>query len=166
MSNIVLDTNILSDFIAQYYENTIYSDGFFEVKDTLSNELVKRFNIILQDYRVNGTLEKGVVISSSLAFIEISRKFDVISRNRYSLEQFRAFINDSPYWFNISPINNDLFKDLAGLPSSVRIKGGNVTLEWADVIHVATALSQGEDCCLATTDSRLIEIEQIKGNII
>ena len=62
----------------------------------------------------------------------------------------------------LSKLNNDLFKHLNELPSTVIMPGGQtLAVEWADAIHIATALSR-DLCNVATTDGRLIQIPQIK----
>ena len=50
-----------------------------------------------------------IVIASSFAFIEIGRKFDIISDGKYTIEKFRAFIESPPEWFQIASVDESLF---------------------------------------------------------
>jgi len=54
----------------------------------------------------------------------------------------------------------------AQIPAEVTMPGGNVKrIEWADAIHLATALSH-EKCLLATTDRRIKQVKMFEDNII
>ncbi len=167
MFDIVLDTNVLSDFIACYYKYDIRKDGDFIEYENLSGNLVFRLNEILNNYRSYDTLNKGVIIASTLAFVEIARQFDKISKGRFTRVQFKAFIDSPPQWFIIETMNNELFPFLQELPSSVKMpNGAKVPIEWADAIHVATALARSENCNIVATDGRIIRILSIQDRIL
>jgi hypothetical protein len=164
--DIILDTNILSDFIDAYYKFDVGVDGNFEDYKTISPKLCKLLNSILNCYRFNGTLEEGIVGASAFAFIEIARKFEIITELSYSIEKFKAFIESPPEWFVISPLNNDLFLHLNLLPANIQMQDGKILpLEWADTIHVATGLNRDDKCLVAVTDGRLARLEQISHRI-
>jgi len=163
MSDIVLDTNVLADFIASYYKFEINVSGSFEEYKTISRFFAEKLNLINSNYKNYGVLQDGVIIASTFAFVEIARQFEKIANKRFSIIQFRAFIESPPDWFIIYSLNEELFAYLNLLPSYVVMPGGNsLTLEWADTIHVATALSRDEICLLATTDGRLVNIVDIQ----
>ena len=162
MRDVVLDTNILSDFIAIYFEESISSDGVFVPRYKMTKELSVIINKIIHDYSYNGISKLGMIVASSFAFIELSKKFDIISDGRFTVDQFKAFIDSPPEWFSIDDVNKELFEFLYVLPSFV-LDG---TVEWADAIHCATALARGEDCYLATRDTTLFQIELFKERLI
>ena len=65
------------------------------------------------------------------------------------------------------PLNNDLFEKLAQLPMKVKVSENNFqVLEWADMIHVATALTRDEECFIAATDQRITKIPQLSERLI
>jgi len=163
--DIILDTNTLSDVIAQYYENDIIFSGVFRTKYRLSKKAVTILNGIL--FRSREDMLENVVVASTAAFVEIARKFDDIVQNRFSLEQFKAFIDAKPSWFVVAAVNTDLVSLLSRIPADVRLKGGAIKpLEWADIIHVATALSRGDNIVFSTTDSSLQALELLEGKIV
>lgn len=164
--DIVLDTNILADFISAYYSFNISTTGNFEPYSTLTKPLIDKLNIILNNYRNNNTLSDGVIVASTFAFIEIARKFKEISNNRFTILQLKAFIHSHPEWFVIAPLNNELFCHLNTLPNSIRISNRVLPIEWADTIHVATALNRDPNCMIATTDNRLKGISTISSKLI
>lgn len=164
--DVVLDTNLLSDLISSYYRFDIRKSGEFQSHNNINEKFCGKLNLILNNYRNNLTLEDGVIVASSFAFIEIARQFERISNGEYTAIQFKAFIDSPPEWFIIAPINNDLFIYLNELPNSVEMPGGQIlTIEWADAIHIATALSR-DNCNVATTDGRLVAIPIIKEKLI
>lgn len=166
MFDIVLDTNLLSDFIASFYLFDIRGYGNFQGHQNLKEIHVTRFNDILNNYRSYHTLDRGLVIASTFAFVEIARKFDRISNGRFSEVQFKAFIDSPPDWFVIETMNNELFPFLQKLPSTITMPNGVMEpIEWADAIHVATALARNETCLVAVTDSRILQIQEIQNRI-
>lgn len=167
MPDIVLDTNLLADFIASYYLFEIQSYGKFEKYNSISVELASNLNSILINYRNNNTLQDGIVVASTFGFIEIARKFEIISNQRFGVEKFKAFIDTPPHWFTIVPLSNDLFNRLIELPQSVVMPDDKILpIEWADAIHVATALDRDENCKIAATDGRIINIPLISNRLI
>lgn len=166
MFDIILDTNVLSDFIASFYNCDVRNNGNFEAHNSLTAGLANRINGILNNYRSYEALDKGVIVASSFAFVEIARQFEKISNGRFSRVQFKAFIDSPPAWFVIESMNNELFPFLQELPSSVVMPGGtSVPIEWADAIHVATALARNNTCLIAVTDKRIANIPSINNRI-
>jgi len=167
MQDIVLDTNILSEFLAQYFKQRQKNGHFtaqnIETTNILNYRVVKEIREIIKSYDYIGS---HLVVASTFAFLEIARKFEEISGNRYSIEQFSGFIDQPPEWFLVASLDESLFLDLLRIPPYVKMPGGQLkNIEWADAIHLATALSR-ENCLLATTDSRLKQLHDFQNNII
>lgn len=163
MRDIVIDTDILADFLIQYF--TYFEEGsLFSETKRLSEPLIRKLNGIVKLHRYStGT---HFVIASSFAFVEIARQFVRISANQFSLEQFRRFINEPPEWFLITSLSSDLLIQLAEVPSHVTMPSGQVEpIEWADAIHIATAISR-DNWYFATTDSRIRNISKYQVNIL
>jgi hypothetical protein len=99
--------------------------------------------------------------------VEIARQFDLIVDGRFTIEQFAAFIEQSPDWFVISTLDTTLFPHLSKIPPEVKLANDTVKpIEWIDAVHVATAMSRDEPWLLAVTDSRIKEINFLKDKII
>lgn len=165
--DIVLDANVLSDVIAEFYRNSISTHGDFSEQYRISSDLCVMFNEILEDHREEGISKRGKLVASNFAFIEIARKFEEISDSRFSIDEFKAFIDSPPEWFVFEDLNTSLFFELENLPSHVIVGTGTnqKPIEWADAIHAATALLRGERSILATSDSSLKSIEKFRGRV-
>jgi len=172
MADIVIDTNILADLLAQYYEDNVRDEGRFEDKGSLNKDLVRALNTILK-WHLQANIEDesssfpGLVVASSLAFVEIARQFDEIANRCFTVEQFAAFIDQPPEWFFISPVDSAIFPHLCNLPREIELPNGSIrSIEWADAIHIATAMSRGEGCLLAITDWTMKEVDVVRERII
>ncbi|MCU0289576.1 MAG: hypothetical protein MUF15_24675 [Acidobacteria bacterium] len=169
MHDIALDTNILSEFLAQYFQqkNGHFSANHVQITDLLNHEVVKEIRSIIKSYDdMVDDISSHRVVASSFAFLEIARKFAEVSRGRFTLEQFYGFIDQPPEWFLVAPLDGTLFLELLKIPSYVAMPGGQLkNIEWADAIHLATALSR-ESCLLATTDARLKQLTDFQNHII
>lgn len=167
MTDIVLDSNILADVIAQYYEA-----GFerFNAVSFITKAQATFLNRILNRYKYDGVpddeISFGLVIASTLGFVEIARKFDVIVSGRFTVSQFRAFIVQPPEWFLVASIDETLLPYLVDLPAEViTARNAVLPLEWADAIHVATTLSR-DKCVLATSDRTIQQIATFQEYLI
>jgi predicted nucleic acid-binding protein len=154
MPDIVLDSNILSDFLAQYYDPLIANrgEGKFCPERTITKDLAYRLNHIIKKSHIE---INDLVVSSTFAFIEIARKWDDIVQSRFSVDQMYAFISQPPDWFDIAPVDEDLLPFYLDVPTFVFVDNRSEPIDWTDAIHVATAYSRGEKALLATTDHRL-----------
>lgn len=168
MADIVLDTNILVDVLAQYYEESFRERSYFKTTKWLSRDLVRRLNRILDWHLGNDDSPyPGLIVASSFAFVEIARQFEAIATGRFTVAQFAAFINQPPEWFFIAAVDSTLLPYLCGLPREISLLSGDVKpIEWTDAIHIATALSRDEPRLLAVTDARIREVELLQGMII
>lgn len=166
---IILDTGFVADLIAIYYEEELSkgkSNGFIP-KYSISRTLAKEVNKIYWDSLYNDNFSHGVVVASTFAFIEISRKYQEIVQNRFSIVKFRAFISSPPPWFVIEPLQLSLLDDLRRVPSTIHISSfSSSTIEFADAIHVATTLTRGANSALATKDSKLVSMDILKSRIL
>lgn len=168
MTDIIIDTNILADLLAQYFGKEVQEQNNFQPKGFLNADLVNKLNKIFKwENSDENNIQPGVVVCSTLAFVEIARKFDEISANRFNIQQFASFIDQPPKWFIIAPIDKNLFCYLNQLPGKVILPNGKeVSIEWADAIHMATALSRDEPWLLAVTDSKILVTKLFENKII
>jgi len=168
MTDIILDTNVLADLLAQYYGDEVRYGEVFESRGFLNPQLVRKLNKIIGWYK--GTDDSscpGLVVASSFAFVEIARKFDKIAGARFNLYQFAEFIDQPPEWFIISAVDTNLFFHLSKLPGQVQTHNNKfLPIEWADAIHMATATSRDKPWLLASTDSRIQAAVALRGRII
>jgi len=75
---------------------------------------------------------------------------------RFSIEQFKAFIDQPPEWLVIEFVSKDLLIFLCELPAEIQISNGSIKpLEWADAIYVATAMNRGKNSLRAATDQSI-----------
>lgn len=171
MIEIVLDSNILSDFLAQFFGGAKRGKTHFVSQDTISKDLARKINHIVDSWSEGEDDETqrypGLIVTSVLAFVEIARKWDAIVRKRFSVEEMAAFVEQPPEWFVIDPIDESLVEAFSTLPRDVSMDSGDIkTIEWTDAIHITTALSRGEACKLATTDGRIRQIKTLEGRLL
>ena len=171
MPDIVLDTNVLADFLSQFFDagRADRGHGRFVADGTVTTELSRRLNRILgrhysyvsvQDSL--GPAMQELVVSSAFAFIEIGRKWGDIAADRFSEDQLFAFVNEPPDWFDIAPVDEDLLPSYVDVPSHVLLGGTREPIEWTDAVHVATAISRDPSALLATTDRRLHSVRGVR----
>jgi hypothetical protein len=168
MADIILDTNILSEMLAQFFKNRVGAHNIKFIENGALNErAVREINKIVEWH--NSSIDSvfpGLVIASSFGFVEIARKFEEISCRQYTIQQFAAFIEQPPEWFLIVSVDTNLFHFLTSIPGYVTVGSGSKPVEWADAIHVATAFSRDEHWWLATTDVRIKAIPALEGKLI
>lgn len=88
-------------------------------------------------------------------------------QDRFSVEQFAVFIDSHPEWFVIASLDSTLFLHLCRIPREIALAGGGIKpVEWADAIHIATALSRDEPWLLAATDERIKAINYLADKVI
>jgi hypothetical protein len=168
MTDIILDTNILADLLAQFYGNDFRINGYFKVEGHLNKDLTKRLNKIIKWHIFNQEDDfPGLIVASSAAFVEIARQFELIANGRFSIVQLAAFIDQSPEWFSISGLDINLFYHLNRIPAQIKLQNGAIKpIEWIDAVHVATAMSRDEPWLLAVTDRRIREIGFLRNKVI
>jgi hypothetical protein len=158
MADICMDTNVLADFLMQYFASPRVT-GFVVTESThMSHNLCLRINSLLHShyrYQDIGEPPFGLLVASSAAFVELARKFDSIFNGQVTLSQFAAFIDAPPSFFTIEPLGFDVLRQLVELPSSCKVRGEYKGIEAMDNLHVATARVR-ENCVLAATDIKLV----------
>jgi hypothetical protein len=174
VADVILDSNVLADFLAQYF-NPAEADrgrGSFVATGPITRGLASRLNRILTTERggweplgPNVTREVALVVASSFAFVEIVRNWDSMVQDRFTVEMFHAFICQPPEWFDIAPVDEDLLPSLERVPRSVADHSRLVPIELPDALHVATTVSRGERALLATTDQRLRSMGLLAGRL-
>ena len=162
----VLDTNYLADFLAIFYENNVSTGNLFSSKYRVGVELCKKINKIITCYSSYATLEEGLIVASSFAFVELARQFDLIVNKRFSLEQFKAFIDQPPTWFLIDSLNCNLIDSFYNVPAYIDYNGNLESMEWTDAIHVAVAESREPLAFIACSDHKIQSIESLNNRII
>jgi hypothetical protein len=158
MGDISMDTNVLADFLIQYFNANTNARFILEESHHISVIFCQRINSILNSYyRYEDTGEPplGLLIASSVAFIELARKFDIIFNGRVTINQFAAFIDSPPDFFTIEPLGFDALRQLIQLPSVCKLGREFRGIEAMDNLHVATVLAR-ENCVLAATDEKLL----------
>jgi predicted nucleic acid-binding protein len=100
----------------------------------------------------------GHLVASTLAFVEMSRKWEEIVQGRFDVAQMAAFIEQPPEWFVIESLDEALVSVLCDVPAYVQMPEGDIrSLEWTDAVHIATTLIRGVDAQLAATDHEVCE---------
>lgn len=95
---------------------------------------------------------QGYIVVSSFVFIELINKFDKIFRNDdFSVERLKAILKQTPHWLIIEDINNYVAKASISVPSYIDKEGISID----DTIHVATAISRGDEMYFLTKDTKL-----------
>lgn len=95
---------------------------------------------------------QGNIVVSSFVFIELINKFDEIFRDDdFTVERLKALLKQTPQWLIIENINNYVVKASISVPSYIDTEGISID----DTIHVATAISRGDEMYFLTKDSKL-----------
>lgn len=174
MPDIVLDTNVLADFLAQFFDPGAAERGHgrFCVQDSITRSLARRLNRILDAnyppwWQEDQTEDHvpSLVIASGFAFIEIARKWRDTVRDRFGVDRFYAFIREPPEWFDIAPVDEDLLPAYVHVPASIFTQAREESIELPDALHVATVLSRGDTALLATTDRRLRHMAMLRDRL-
>ena len=152
--DIVLDSGHLVELLEQYYDENRanYGYGRFRAEGLFSCKLTNKLNNVIRN---SEGLHFSCVIASTFTFVEISRKWEEMVGNKFTEEQFYVFAKETPTWFNIAPVDDQLTPFSLNVPN---YNSKSEPIEWTDAIHMATVLSRGDDASsatLATTDRKL-----------
>ena len=164
MADVILDTIVLSEVLIQYFtEKAGVGDNLFKRRGALNEDMVLQINKIVNWHNSSFTAISypGLIIASTFGFVEIARQFEKCSGKQYSVAQFAAFIEQPPEWFSTASLSSYIFSFLVHIPSHVDVNGELSPIEWADAIHVATALSRDGRSCIATTDHKLRAMQEL-----
>jgi predicted nucleic acid-binding protein len=172
MPDVVLDTNILADLLAQFFGSAQRGHAPFVGRDKITRELARRTNRIVRwhDWNSNiyGDEERypGKIVASTFAFVEIARKWTDIASGRFTVEQMASFVEQPPGWFVIEPVDENLVLTFCDVPTDVLTTRGQMrSLEWSDAVHVATAFGRGDDSFLAATDREMCQIDALRDRL-
>lgn len=174
MPDVVLDTNVLADFLAQFFGAAQRGRTSFVEQDTISRELARKINQIVRWYGWNSNVVDddeeqypGKVVASAFAFVEIARKWADIVRDRFTVEQMASFVEQPPEWFVIEPVDENLVLAFCDIPTDVLTTHGQIrSLEWPDAVHIATAFGRGDDSLLAVTDVQIRRVAILQGRLV
>jgi hypothetical protein len=168
MSSITLDTGPLADFLGQFYGSAQRGSATFRRGDSLTEDAARAINAIVRAYNRDEPA-RALVFASTLAFAEIVRKWDALAGRRFQPHQLRAFVAAPPGWFAVDPVDESLVESFLQVPVSVRMGAHLMNIEWADAIHVATALSHDTSramCLLAVEDHRILTMPELAGRCV
>jgi predicted nucleic acid-binding protein len=149
--DIVLDSNLFSAFLK---DRMTRSDG------ALRSEVGKDIYRVFMNISSSEITENYIVVSS-LAVIEVMRKFEEISSGKFTRDQFAAFLSEKPEWFLVADLNSELTEKLMEIPADVDADGKRKPVEWADAVHLATAMLR-ENAKLVATDSKLVALKKVQ----
>jgi len=175
MPDVVLDTNVLADFLAQFFGSAQRGRAPFTKQDTVTRELARKVNQIVHWHDWNfelgseedGARHPGLIVAVTFAFVEIARKWTDIVRERFTVEQMAGFIEQPPEWFVIEPVDENLVEAFCDVPTDILTARGEMrSLEWADTIHVAVAFGRGDNCLLAATDGEIRRIDVLQNRLL
>jgi hypothetical protein len=175
MRDVVLDTSVIGDVLAQYFDDSLAARGAgeFVPQNTITAEIAHELNRVTGAFRrsaagfaVGDPHAGGLIVASALAFVELARKWSEIALNRFTIVQLEAFMTQSPEWFNLAPVDESLVPFYVTVPEYVYDNGRPIGVEWCDAIHVATMLSRGAQSLLITTDQRLRLIDFLRDRIL
>lgn len=158
MADICMDTNVLADFLLQYFSSA--TRAWFNVSESkhINRDLCYKINSLLNSHhRVENTgiPPFGVLVASAVAFVELARQFDRIFAGQITVEQFAAFLDSPPDFFTIEPLGFEALRELVALPSHCWLGSEERGIEAMDNVHVATARIR-QSCHLAATDQRIL----------
>jgi predicted nucleic acid-binding protein len=154
MADIILDTNVLAEFLEQFFDSSSGNRGFgnFIEGRFLSSGAAREINRITRSYGRYGDLAGGVVVISSFAFVELFRKWEAITNGRLPLVKVHSILEQPPTWLSLAPLDETYTPAFLDVPSHVYLSTGFKGVEWTDAVHVATALARGDGHWIATTD--------------
>jgi len=152
-TDMVLDVGALAELLTQYFQADDRSCVQFRANTFLSPADVRYLNrIVAEDGR------RHVVVASAAAFVELARKWGEIVGDQLQSHQLAAFLQATPDWFAVDPVDESLLPALGQVPPEVTMPDGTTKpVEWLDAIHAATALAR-ENARLVTTDRTLLQM--------
>lgn len=148
MNYLLVDTCVLSDIMRQY--NPCFPNATLSGGEYLKTNMLRMINSVVGD--INGN--KGYIVTSSFAFLELLNKFDKIfekeiADKKFSLDRIIATIQQPPSWLIIEETNLETAKEFCRVPNAIDT-GEHISAD--DAVHVATAMQRGDDITILTTD--------------
>lgn len=144
---VYVDTCVFTDILRCYDSKTMSLN--MKPLNFLNRVMIEKLTQVL--YNNNGN-----IIVSSFVFIELINKFDEIFKNDdFSIERLKALLKQTPEWLIIEDINNSVVKASISVPSYIDADG----ISMDDTIHIATAISRGDEMYFLTTDKKLNKLQ-------
>lgn len=138
-----VDTCVFTDILRCYDSKTMSLN--MKPLSFLNRDMIRILTQVLYN-------NQGNIIVSSFVFIELINKFDEIFRDDdFTVERLKAILKQTPQWLIIEDINNYVAKASISVPPYIENKGISID----DTIHVATAISRGDEMYFLTTDNKL-----------
>lgn len=138
-----VDTCVFTDILRCYDSKTMSLN--MKPLNFLNRDMIEKLTQVLDN-------NNGNIIVSSFVFIELINKFDeIFKKDEFTVERLKALLNQTPDWLIIEDINNSIVKASIRVPSF--IDGDGISMD--DTIHVATAMSRGDEMYFLTTDKKL-----------
>lgn len=138
-----VDTCVFTDILRCYDSKTMTLN--MKPLSFLNRDMIRILTQVLDN-------NQGNIIVSSFVFIELINKFDEIFRDDdFTVERLKAILKQTPQWLIIEDINNYVAKASISVPSYIENEGISID----DTIHVATAISRGDEMYFLTTDNKL-----------
>ena len=145
-----VDTCILSDILIQY--NPSQPSHPLTTSKFLKPHMLREINRAIMS-----SGDKGMIITSSFAFIELVNKFhDIFNGTNIRPHTIANFIKQPPLWITIEDVGSETSWNLCAVqqytPKMEPISGD-------DAIHIATAISRGEPITFCTTDTKITQLD-------
>lgn len=142
-----VDTCVFTDILRCYDSKTMSLN--MKPLRFLNRDMIRILTQVLDN-------NQGNIIVSSFVFIELINKFDEIFKNDdFTIERLKALLKQTPHWLIIEDINNSVVKASINVPSYIDADGISID----DTIHVATAVSRGDEMYFLTTDNKLNKLQ-------
>lgn len=142
-----VDTCVFTDILRSYDSKTMSLN--MKPLNFLNRDMIKILTQVLEN-------NNGFIIVSSFVFIELINKFDEIFKNDdFTVERLKALLKQIPQWLIIEDINNLVVKASISVPSYIDADG----ISMDDTIHIATAISRGDEMYFLTTDKKLNKLQ-------
>ena len=142
-----VDTCVFTDILR--FQVSLFINLPFKPLNFLNRDMIKILTQVLEN-------NNGFIIVSSFVFIELINKFDEIFKNDdFTVERLKALLKQIPQWLIIEDINNLVVKASISVPSYIDADG----ISMDDTIHIATAISRGDEMYFLTTDKKINKLQ-------
>ena len=142
-----VDTCVFTDIIRCYDSKTMSIN--MKPLNFLNRDMIKKLTQVLN-------INHGNIIVSSFVFIELINKFDEIFKDDdFNIERLKALLKQTPDWLIIEDINTSVVKASISVPSYIDADA----ISMDDTIHIATAISRGDEMYFLTTDKILNKLQ-------
>ena len=142
-----VDTCVFTDILRCYDSKTMSLN--MKPLNFLNRDMIEKLTQVLDN-------NNGNIIVSSFVVVELINKFnEIFKKDEFAVERLKALLNQTPDWLIIEDINNSIVKASISVPSYIDADG--ISLD--DTIHIATAISRGDEMYFLTTDKKLNKLQ-------